>query len=362
MPAHAIMWEATAPEWEVVRSRRAVPTSDEGHGMSPSDGTDAPSAERTTEARSLAIAVLTYKRPRDIVEVVPLLVTQASSVARRFDRVEVLVIDNDPAESARGAIEDLAADSIAVPVRYLPEAVSGITAARNRALSEAREFDLLVFIDDDERPTESWLAGLVGTFDAGGAVAVVGPVVSRFEVEPEPWIEAGEFFRRRRMPTGTRVTVAATNNLLLDARVVREIGLSFDPKFGLAGGEDTMFTRTLDERGGRLVWCDEAVVWDVVPADRTTRRWVVHRAFSSGNSWSLTSIDLARGTVPRLRARATAVARGVVRALVGVARFTLGVVTRSLRHRAKGTRTIARGLGMVSGAVGYAYEEYRRST
>lgn len=346
------MWE------DVSRCAVGAGASGERQNMTTTSGAVHP---RAAEARALAVAVLTYKRPVDIAEALPQLAAQAVSVSSRFDRVEVIVVDNDPAESARELVESFALTA-EVPVRYCPEPVSGITAARNRALAEGAGSDILVFIDDDERPSPEWLVDLVATFDRGDAVAVVGPVISRFDVQPDPWIEAGEFFRRRRMPTGTPVSVAATNNLLLDLRTVRRIGLVFDPVFGHAGGEDTMFTRTLHERGGRLVWCDEAIVWDVVPAERTTRSWVVRRAFSSGNSWSLTSIALADGPLARVRARLTGIAKGGVRAAGGALRLVGGVLTRSVRHRAKGTRTLARGAGMVSGVFGYSYEEYRRSS
>ena len=80
--------------------------------------------------------------------------------------------------------------------------------------------------------------------------------------------------------------VAATNNLLLDLGRIRALGLEFDERFGLSGGSDTLFTRPLVARGGRMVWCDEAMVVDNVPAGRLTRDWVLRRALRSGNSAS----------------------------------------------------------------------------
>ncbi|RWZ59558.1 glycosyltransferase [Labedella populi] len=323
---------------------------------------DTPSPRAALTDARVSIAVLTFRRPEDIAETLPLLADQAESVRDRVGSASVIVVDNDPEESARGIVEKYAASRPSVPIRYHVEPVSGITAGRNRALAEAAATadDVLVFIDDDERPTERWLSLLLDTFEASDAVGVVGPVISRFAVEPDAWVTAGEFFSRRRLTTGTTVEVAATNNLLLDLRVVREIGLEFDPVFGITGGGDTMFSRTL-ARTGRLVWCDEAIVWDVVPASRVTRDWVVRRAFRSGNSWTLTSVALADGAAARWRVRATCVVKGLVRVAGGAARFVLGAVTRSLRHRAKGVRTVARGAGMVSGLIGYSYKEYRRA-
>jgi succinoglycan biosynthesis protein ExoM len=311
--------------------------------------------------RTLTVAVLTYKRPKDIAAILPLLVEQCSTVASESLVPSVLVIDNDPASSARAFVDGFGSQSPAIPVRYQVETTPGISAARNRALSESADADLLVFIDDDERPSPAWLANLLSVFDRFECAAVVGPVVSEYEIEPDEWIVAGGFFVRRRLPTGTQLEVAATNNLLLDLRKVRSHSLRFDLDFGITGGDDTMFTRELRQAGEVMIWCDEAIVVDVVPADRVTRRWVVLRAMSSGNSWSLTSVKLARTRARRTATRGVLTAKGLVRVAGGAVRLGAGAVTRSLRHRARGTRTLARGAGMVTGAWGYSYEEYRRS-
>ncbi len=314
----------------------------------------------------VVIAVLTFRRPDDLAEVLPALVEQARSVQAPGRRVDVLVVDNDPQGGAeplvRGMADDHTRIGTSVRVRYENETVPGISAARNRALDAARDARLLVFIDDDERPGPGWLADLLATYRSHDCAAVVGPVVSRFVREPDPWVRAGRFFDRRRMPTGTAVEVAATNNLLLDLDVVRRAGLRFDEAFGISGGDDTMFTRQLHAAGGRMVWCDEAVVTDVVPTSRVTRRWVVLRALSSGNSWGTTSVALLRGAGvgQRLRTRVQLTGAGAVRVVGGLARAAAGTLAGSAGHQARGVRTLARGAGMVTGAWGWSYLEYRR--
>jgi succinoglycan biosynthesis protein ExoM len=276
----------------------------------------------------------------------------------------VLVVDNDPAGSGAAQVEAAVAvadDGLAsVPVRSVVERTPGIASARNRALDESADEDLLVFIDDDERPSDAWLRSLLELRSEAGAAAVVGPVRSEYEIEPEPFIVEGRFFVRRRLPTGTAVEVAATNNLLLDLAVVRRLGLAFDVALGQLGGEDTLFTRSLVAGGGRILWCAEAVVTDVVPAHRVTRRWVVQRAYSSGNGWGITSVMLSARGVPRLATRLRLTGAGGVRVAGGAARLVLGTVLRSLGQRARGVRTAARGAGMVAGAWGLGYREYGR--
>ena len=303
-------------------------------------------------ASSVVIAVLTYRRPVELAALLPELARQALG----RPAVRVLVVDNDPAGSGAAVVSTLDNDA----VRYVHEPRPGIAAARNRALDEAASYDLLIFIDDDEWPNPTWLSSMLEVHDRTASAAVVGPVISEYAAEPDPWIKAGRFFDRRRLPSGTLVDVAATNNLLLDLRQVRAFGLRFDEAFGLSGGSDTLFTRELHQRGGKLVWCDEAIVIDQVPMERLTRRWVLLRALRSGNSWSRTSIKLSSSVVSRFVVRVRLTGRGTLRTVSGVAQYLAGFVLRSTVRRARGLRTAARGVGMVSGAYGYVYSEYRR--
>ena len=313
----------------------------------------------TSTPVGVTLAALTFRRPGDLAELLPALVQQATSRPDGYD-VDVLIVDNDPDRGAEAAVRAFAETS-PVPVRYGHEPEANIAAARNRVLDLATS-RLLVFLDDDERPSATWLRSLLGQFERDRPAAVVGPVVSAFDVPPDDWIDAGAFFVRRRLPSGTRIDVAATNNLLLDLEVVRRLRLRFDPAFGLTGGEDMLFTRQLRRHGEQMVWCAEAIVTDVVPAQRTTRRWVTMRALSNGNSWGLTSVALAEAAPERLVVRVALFAQGGVRVAVGGGRALAGLGLRRPRDQARGLRTAMRGLGMLAGAVGWRYREYKRPT
>lgn len=310
----------------------------------------------------LTIAVLTYRRPHDLRALLPMLVDQATVIDHTRYRPGILVVDNDHVASARRIVE-AAAESAGpdVEIRYEHEPVPGISAGRNRALVASSDDDLLAFIDDDERPTEQWLVRLLETRERYSSDVVQGPVVSEFEVEPDSWTTAGRFFQRRRLTTGTVLDVAVTNNLLLDLRVVRRLELLFDMDLGTTGGEDTLFTRRLHQAGVPMVWCAEAFVVDVVPANRSSRRWVRQRAISTGNSSALVTLKLAPGPADRALARATLASKGVARVLVGTGRAGAGKVLGLTTQSARGTRTLMRGWGMTLGACGFAYHEYGRS-
>lgn len=310
-------------------------------------------------AGGLTIAIPTYRRPGAVVRAVRGALAQAAAVGAPPGAVEVLVIDNDSASSARAAVTALPAPGGA-GLRYVVEERPGVAAVRNRALDEAAGRRLLVFIDDDEEPEPGWLAALLATFADTGPAAVAGLVVPAYESAPDAWVRAGAFFERRTWPTGTVRPVAATNNLLLDLDFVRNRGLRFDEAFGATGGEDTLFTRRLVAAGGLIRWCDDARVRDHVPAARLDRGWILRRQRTHAATAVRVELALA-GPGPHIAGRARALGAGLVRMLVGSARVGVGLVGGSVSHRARGARLVARGRGMAAASVGRGvHREYGR--
>ena len=303
--------------------------------------------------RPVTVAVLTFRREA-------MLATLLSALGRQLEALEppagsrVLVVDNDPDGSAESVAE-------AAGVVYAHEPTPGIAAARQCALDRTPAPHLLAFIDDDELPREGWLELLVRTWlDHGRPAAVAGRVVPRYEVPPSEWIEAGGFFVRRSLPTGTRVDAAGAGNLLLDMEQVGTLSLSFDASLGMRGGEDTLFTRQLTKRGGVIVWCEEAQAEDLVPADRANRRWVLRRGFSHGLAHSMVTVRLEEPG-PALVTRARLVITGVGRVAVGLVAQLVGRLRRNVPGEARGLWLAWRGAGITVGALGVGWAEYSRA-
>ncbi len=130
-------------------------------------------------ARLVTVAMLTYRRLDQLPDVIPAVLAQLDELVAAgglADRAELLVVDNDPAASARSVVETVGQGR--PEVRYVCEPEPGIAAGRNRALDETETSDAVVFIDDDERPGTGWLVHLVRTWRDSGAGAVSGPVRS----------------------------------------------------------------------------------------------------------------------------------------------------------------------------------------
>ena len=341
----------------------------------------------------LTIAMLTYRRNDYLAQVIPELLAQADDVCDAQTTASVLIVDNDPQAGARAVVEaaraalageqsqaaetSRAADSDAAAATsrlvYVHEPEPGIVAGRNRALSQAHGSDALVFIDDDEIPSPGWLKALVSTWRSQGCAAVTGPTPPTFEVDPSVWVTASGAFDSWEAADGAQVRSADTGNLLLDLAVVEDLGLRFDPRYGLTGGEDSLFTRQLTRAGGVIRFAAGAVVTKRVPAVRARRTWVLERSLRSGSSWARVRIDTAgpadggaSGRLARLRLRLGYGAKGLAKAGIDGARAGVARIRGDVPAQARYEVSSRGGLGMVVGALGVHVREYgrprRRST
>jgi len=195
-----------------------------------------------------------------------------------------VVADNDAAQSARQVVKDFSVTSH-VHVTYCFESQQNIALARNNALEHA-EGDFIVFIDDDEFPADDWLCHLFKTCLAYGVDGVLGPVKPSFESDPPEWVKKGKFFDRPTFDTGYKVNwdEARTGNVLFKREILNAVDIPFRSEFATAG-EDVDFFRRMMEKGRTFVWCNEAVVHEVVPGSRCTRSYLLKRALLRGSNF-----------------------------------------------------------------------------
>lgn len=319
------------------------------------------------ETRVVNIAVLTFHRVKPLSHLVPMLIDQAVSheASRPSDRVNIIVIDNDPGGTGRAVVtasvrhwddRHSSAEGVHDRVRYVIEPRPGISAGRNRALDESRQADLLVFIDDDETPCHGWLSALVAAHDEYEADVVSGPVVSHVAGgRLDPWVKAGGFFDRAHhlgRPHGSLLNRAASNNLLLKLDTVRSKGIRFDDAFGLTGGEDSLFTGRLHQAGASIRWAANAAVDDHLSAERLTREYALRRTFQLYNSSTRAELELSTSAADRVRILTMVAVKSVLRIAVGGVRTLVGVISSSNRSEARGRREIARGRGAIAALAG----------
>jgi glycosyltransferase involved in cell wall biosynthesis len=303
-----------------------------------------------THSLKVAVCVLTYKRPDGLTKLLEALQRQVHHPERPY-ALSAVVVDNDADASARAVAERYQADP-AYELIYVVEPQQGIPLARNRALvSVPADTDLVCFIDDDEWPVDNWLDAMLSVYRSTEADCVYGPVEPVYPDDPPAFFIRSRVFERKRNRDGARIGYAASNNVMIDYRFVREHGLRFEERMRFTGGTDYRFFHQAIGKGMRIFWAEDALVYDIIPASRMTWKWVLQRQFRLGNTFAVT--DAMDGSL----------GRRVYRLAYGAGRIGLGLVMlpallvspywgmRSLTH-------ILRGAGAISGILGHAYQEY----
>lgn len=232
----------------------------------------------TTEDIHISVCICTFKRPVLLNHLLNELIQQETEGLFSYS---VVVADNDCAQSAKQVVLEIAACS-SIPVSYCVEPQQNIALARNKALRNAKG-DFVAFIDDDEFPAPNWLSGLFKICNAGIADGVLGPVIPFFEQDPPNWAIKGRFFERPTHETGYRIglTDARTGNVMFRRKILHGTEAIFRAEFG-TGGEDLDFFQRMMARGCVFVWCNEAVVYEVVPPTRCKRGYLLRRAMYGG--------------------------------------------------------------------------------
>jgi succinoglycan biosynthesis protein ExoM len=229
----------------------------------------------------ISVCICTFKRPELLRQLLERLDNQRTEGLFSYSAV---VADNDPAQSARQMVGAFSAAS-SLQVTYCFESQPNIALARNKALQHA-EGNLIAFIDDDEFPADDWLCTLFKACVGNGVDGVLGPVKPHFESEPPAWVKKGRFFERPSHATGFKMSwsESRTGNVLFRGSILSGIDTPFRAQFDTAG-EDVDFFRRMMVKGCTFIWCNEAVVYEVVPSSRCTRSYLLKRALLRGSNF-----------------------------------------------------------------------------
>jgi succinoglycan biosynthesis protein ExoM len=197
--------------------------------------------------------------------------------------VELIAVDGSPDASARDVVDALRdeAKRIGMTLRFVHEPQPGISPARNAGV-RAASGELVAFIDDDEEADPDWLSRILACRERFRADVVVGPVYPMFETERasrDPFWH-WYFTADPKLPSGAIAKRGGgTHNCLFVKRTCCADDEPFDPALGLTGGEDTRFFISVAQRGGRVVWCADALINEFIPAARSKWAYAARRRF-----------------------------------------------------------------------------------
>lgn len=213
----------------------------------------------------ITVCICTYKRPQLLSNLLSKL--QEQVIENQFT-YSVVVVDNDSNLSAKDTVADWQNKSV-IQIDYYSEPEQNIALARNKAVENAKG-NYIAFIDDDEFPDDKWLINLLKIQFEYKCSGVLGPVKPHYLENTPRWLIKSKLCERPLLKTGKILHWDDTRagNVLLSGDIFTDKKYQFDPQFGRTGGEDSEFFETVIKQGYVFVWCDEAIVFEVVPPER----------------------------------------------------------------------------------------------
>ena len=242
---------------------------------------------RSTSAK-LTFAFCTYNRAERLQGLVNHMRRQSCPIP-----FEMLAVDNNSTDHTVAELSRLASEAGPL-LRWVTEEKQGIVPARNRAIQESINSDILVFIDDDETPKPGLLDAVTRAILEDGAQCVGGRIEIDFEHFSRPrWLddELLGFLGALDHGTGSfwitdKSRPIWSGNIAYAMSLFRnDPELRFDERYnreGHGGGEDAMMLRCLIDRKIRIQYCPNMAVLHSVDPWKLKRRYFIKLHFRAG--------------------------------------------------------------------------------
>lgn len=174
-------------------------------------------------------------------------------------------------------------------VKYNHKPTIGYATARNSLINGIDSFpDVIVFIDDDEFPTEKWLDELISPLRNPLIMSSTGPILPDFGAYSGWKTQIRDYYHN----VPGRETVAndsvffSSGNLAINYGSFKEKLPKplFDTNFDLIGGEDTKLKVELLNifKINQFAYSPNAIVYEQVPAERLSFLWMVKKSIRTG--------------------------------------------------------------------------------
>jgi len=227
---------------------------------------------------------------------------QSSSLATDAT-LELLVVDNGSSDDTADRLHRLMERE--ARLRMVHEPTPGISVARNRVLSEARN-DVILWFDDDITVMPGWLDAHLEMYRTQpDCVAVGGAIELYFDTRRPTWLDRAmeanlaafdlDSGHVERITSSERLPFGANMSLRRDAML--SVG-GFDGALGrvdqsLISGEETAVLEALRRQGASMWLTGDARVYHHIPSERTTLRWMARRTYGQGRTDQRMRRDMA---------------------------------------------------------------------
>ncbi|MCK0509205.1 glycosyltransferase family 2 protein [Aromatoleum anaerobium] len=238
----------------------------------------------------LTFAFCTFNRADRLDKLVGAMREQACPVS-----FEILAVNNNSSDATPEVLARLA-NQPGPPLRWVTETTQGIVPARNRAIREAIDSSILVFIDDDELPQPGLLNAVTDAILNEGADCVGGPIAIDFApFAPPSWLDnelSGFLGALYHGPSPFWITSDHapiwSGNVAYRMQLFRENSvLRFDLRYnregiGIGGGSDAIMFRTLLALDFKIRYRPDMAITHSVDRWKLTRRYFLKLHYRAG--------------------------------------------------------------------------------
>jgi len=255
------------------------------------------------EYPSLSVIICTYNRSTSLKTTLASLAQLDPPVGFRW---ELIVVDNNSKDDTAIVVRDFEKNS-GLEVRYLFEAMQGLSHARNRGVREASG-EIIVFTDDDVIVDKFWLTQLATAFQESGCMAAGGKTVPLWPKSKPRWFDEKhpqafegvfvQFDLGDRPCEATRAPFGA--NMAFRKAAFLKYGL-FRTDLGRCGEllmswEDSEFFSRLMARSEKVYYVPDAIVYHPVAPERTQKSYAQSVFFHNGKS-QFRVTEIPEGTI-----------------------------------------------------------------
>lgn len=255
---------------------------------------DAAPAAPAPEINFVTVAVATRNRQDTLADCLESLLAQGYPK----DRFEVIVVDDESNDGTAAVAQRFTGDGLPT-IHYVRQRHSGLSVARNRAVSDGVG-DLICFLDDDAVATPTWLQAMVGAANRHPDVDCFGGrLLLRIEGRAPRTCEAESLGATLDLGDDEQtITRVKGSNMAIRRSAFGRIGL-FNPALVWRGDEDNWLHRLHDE-GGRVLYVPGGLVWHR-RLQSDLRLW---RLLKTRFGWGVGQIQFKRETGVPFRPRA----------------------------------------------------------
>lgn len=299
----------------------------------------------------VVIGIPTYKRPAMLEKLLRSI--DANNIAQKLiSKIDIVVVDNDKEKSAESVVSKYNSDKDSEHMtHYFCYSKKGLSNVRNEILNHSLSLnpDFLITIDDDEYADENWLNEMVKKCLAEKCDIVIGTIVPILEGKVEAYIS--HWFPVKSFPENISIKLMRTGNTLFRADFISDNKLFFDNRFNSSGGEDTFFGMQAIDKGAKILFAKNAVVYENIPKERTTLNWLAKRRFRGATTYSYCHLIQKNYKVLLKKFLVS-----ILYIIIGMLTLPLALIPFSRRYW--GLLKLMDGIGGLYGMLGKTFKEY----